>query len=128
MSDLQGPEWQEALADAIKMVGRTGATSIEIGYLNEEAATMADAEWWAKAKYKGAVITTQETHPDPLLAVLELQSRVTKDAACAQCGRRIDWGGRRRRFCWWSMQNGRWEPGCQATSPTSNQGPVSGAT
>jgi hypothetical protein len=116
------------LHDAIDMVGRAGAKSLEFGYHplydehgNEvdESVTPASAfNWWAKGQWKGAVVAVDD-QPGPLAAVEALAERVRRGAACAHCGRLIAWGSRRRRYCWWREIGGRWEPGCSSAERMS---------
>lgn len=115
--------FQERLGRAVEMVGRTGAKSLELGYhpafdaegneLDEKTTPAAAFSWWAKATYRGVMLAVDD-QPGPLEALVALEGRVRRGAACAHCGRIIDWGGKRRRYCWWRQLGGRWEPGCKA--------------
>ncbi len=112
---------QDRLIAACDMVGRTGAKSLELGYhplfddagneLDEGTMSASAYSWWAKATYRGAVLAVDD-QPGPVEALVALEERVRKDAACAHCRRPIAWGFRRRRHCWWTEREGRWEPGC----------------
>ena len=111
---------RQVLTEAVDMIGRTGARAFEVGYhplFDDDGEEIENGpaswwSWWAKATYRGAVIAVDD-FPHPVRAAEALAQQVKKDAACARCGRLIDWGGKRRRHCWWSRVDGRWDPGCE---------------
>lgn len=110
------------LGALVEMIGRTGARSLEFGYhpmfdddgneLDDATAPASAFRWWAKATYKGAMLAVDDL-ASPVDALVALEAKVRSGAACRHCRRPIDWGGRRRRHCWWTRQGERWEPGCR---------------
>lgn len=74
---------EDALVAAADLVGRTGATGFEVGYLDEDA-TVAEARWYAHAQFQGARITVEE-HPGPVEAAEALARRLMTGARC-RCG------------------------------------------
>lgn len=113
----------DPIVEAVEMIGRAGARSFEVGYhpafdvegneLDGASTPASEFRWWAKATFKGAALAVDDW-PGPALATLALVQRVRKDARCAHCERLIAWGSKRRRYCWWTQVDGRWEPGCRS--------------
>lgn len=58
---------EDALIAGVDLVGRTGATDFEVGYLHDDV-PVAEAGWYAKAQYRGARLTAED-HPGPVEAV-----------------------------------------------------------
>lgn len=83
MSSDQG---QDAIYASIDVIRRMGATMIEIGYLNEDAPTSEQADWYAQAIFRGTKIFS-EHHTSPTQAVDSLARRLLDGAICQQCGR-----------------------------------------
>lgn len=73
----------DALRAAVELVGRTGATSFEIGYLHEDV-PVEEAAWYAHAQYKGARITV-ENKASPVEAAEGLARRLLAGAQCQHC-------------------------------------------
>lgn len=99
----------DAVLACADLVGRAGAKDFQIGFLNEEATTMAEAGWYATAKWRG---TRFDSGPQqsPELAAMALATRVLKDADC-RCGQTVtladDEPG-----CRWQLVGREWKPGC----------------
>lgn len=74
---------EDALVAAADLVGRTGATRFEVGYLDEDA-TVAEARWYAHAQFEGARVTVEE-QPGPVEAAEGLARRLLTGARC-RCG------------------------------------------
>ncbi len=74
---------EDALVAAADLVGRTGATGFEVGYLDEDA-TVAEARWYAHAQFQGARVTVEE-QPGPVEAAEGLARRLMIGARC-RCG------------------------------------------
>lgn len=100
---------QDALVAAVNLIGRSGATNIEIGYLHDDV-PMEEAGWYATAAYRGARLIEDE-HRGPIEAVEALARRVLSGAQCRRCGKEIrlddDTPG-----CRWTRQGAKWTPGC----------------
>lgn len=76
---------QESLFHAcIELVGRTGAEECEFGYQNDDV-PVAEADWFAYAKYKGGVRVTVEHHLHPADAMFALAVRLLTGAQCQHC-------------------------------------------
>lgn len=54
-------DFRGAVHNFIRVIGKTGARSVEVGYFplvgDEEPGPGEDARWWAKITYKGSVFT-----------------------------------------------------------------------
>ncbi|KLL11568.1 MULTISPECIES: hypothetical protein [Protofrankia] len=120
---------EEVLACA-DLVGRSGASGFEIGYLDDDPA---NPRWYAHAQYRGARLTCED-HPTPQAAADALAHRLLQGAQC-RCGRvatTSPYGavpynatlinGQRRTHeqartagqCLWRRTGARWEPSCTA--------------
>lgn len=124
---------EDALKAAGDIIGRSGATKFEIGYVNDEAVRVDEAGWFAWADYSGTRIIEQD-HRDPVAAAEALARRILTGAICQHCqglismqdgGAIVYPGGimrdgsimteeraRSMRQCRWTRQGARWEPGC----------------
>ncbi len=74
---------EDAMMAAFDLVGRAGATSLEVGWLHD-GVPVEDAAWYATAKYRGARVT-EENHRGPDAAVEALAVRLLTGAMC-RCG------------------------------------------
>lgn len=84
---------EDVLLATIDLIGRSGAKNFEIGYLNDTGDPAFDtlgAQWWAKAQYHGARITT-ENHPGPIEACEALATNLLTGAKC-RCGKLVRLG------------------------------------
>lgn len=123
----------DAAVAAVDLVGRTGATNLDFGYLHEDA-PVAQAGWWAHAQYRGSRITV-ENQPGPVEALEALARRLLTGARCTHCqglialsdggavahpGQMLDgttWTEGELRTvhqCRWRRMGPRWERGCAA--------------
>lgn len=121
------------------LVGRAGARSFEIGFLNDEP----PHRWYAHAMYRGARIQV-ENHDDPAGAALELAEKLLTGAQC-RCGRLValrpdgavafhkttladgtEWTATQAAKagqCRWRLNGDRWEPSCPAPA-SPRMGPL----
>jgi hypothetical protein len=74
----------DALVAGVALVGRTGATGVEIGYV-KEGVPVAEADWYAEAQYRGARMFV-EHHAGPVEAVEALARKLMSGARCVHCG------------------------------------------
>jgi len=72
---------------AVNLIGRTGATNLEIGYLHDNVPPE-EAGWYAYAQYQGARVTiSDQRSPDD--AVQGLAIELLTGAKCMLCGRLV---------------------------------------
>lgn len=105
---------QDALDAGVDLVGRTGATGFEVGYLHDDV-PIGEAGWYAHAKYRGARITT-EHHRGPVEAVEALARQLLHGGMCTHCGKRISLQGNSGKACRWTRDGAKWVRGCEAAS------------
>jgi hypothetical protein len=67
----------------VDLVGRTGATGLDIGYLHDDVPPD-QADWYASVQYKGARIIV-ERQRGPIEALEELGKRLLTGAQCHHC-------------------------------------------
>lgn len=107
---------QEAVLALVDLIGRTGATGTEIGWLPkpgkddvpDDQLLPGDVTWHASAIYRGAKVHAEgETAP----AVADALARKLLDGGqCAHCKRRVVlFGGRTPRTCVWRRSGPRWD-------------------
>lgn len=132
----------EALTAGVDLVGRTGATELEIGYLHH-GVPVEDAAWWAQARYKGARLTVED-HRDPVAAVEALAVRLLTGAQCQHCHRLVclddagamahdstlldgrKWSTEEQAaagLCNWRRVGPKWIRGCETTPAAPAGGP-----
>ena len=78
-----GLELDDAATAAIKLVGRTGARALEIGYQHDDVPVEL-AGWYASVLYPGTRVTTED-HRGPGAAVTALAERLLTGAECQHC-------------------------------------------
>jgi hypothetical protein len=122
----------DAVMACADLVGRTGATSFECGYVHE-GVPADQAGWYAVAMFKGARITAEDK-ASPAEACDELAGRLLTGAQCQHChglvaltddgafayrkavlatGQRWDAeDAARAPQCRWTRTGARWERGC----------------
>ena len=127
---------EDAVIAAVDLVGRTGATEIEFGYLHDDV-PLEEAGWYAHAQYRGARIT-EENQRGPAEAVEALARRLLTGGKCVHCGGLValsDAGAvaypgaamadgtvwteeqiRAAGQCRWTRQGQRWARGCEVPS------------
>ncbi|MGW5259652.1 hypothetical protein ACWEQG_01675 [Microbispora sp. NPDC004025] len=85
---MADPNADDILGDAgyaaIELVGRTGASNLEIGYLHD-GVPLEEAGWYAHAQYRGARITAED-HTSPAAALEALARRLLTGGKCTHCG------------------------------------------
>lgn len=127
---------QDAIVATADLVGRTGATQLELGYLHE-GVPIKEAGWFATAQYKGARIISED-HPGPVEAADALARRLLTGARCTHClglvalsddgaywsgGRLADgstWTreeARKAGQCRWRRMGPKWVRGCEKMAP-----------
>lgn len=126
------PDDEDRLIAAVDLCGRAGARQFEVGYVNEDATTIAEAGWYAHAQYKGARLFV-ENCASPADAADELARQVLTGAKC-KCGRLValsaggafafrrvvmsdgtTWTAEeaaRAGLCRWTRQGRRWRQAC----------------
>lgn len=124
---------QDAVSACADLVGRTGATGLEVGYLHDDVPPE-QAAWYAHAQFRGARITT-DGHRDPIEAMDALCRRILAGAMC-RCGKLVAlsddsavafdgtlvdgtrWTAEDARGagqCRWRRLGPRWVRGCETT-------------
>jgi len=100
---------QDALTAALDLVGRSGASSIEVGYLHDDV-PVEQAGWYCQCTYRGARLIA-ENQRGPVEATEALARRVLDGATCRRCGEiiRLSDGPK---GCRWTRKGEKWEPGC----------------
>lgn len=121
---------QDAVVAAADLVGRTGATGFEIGYLHDDVPNE-EAGWYASAQYRGARIIEESSGPTE--AAEALARRLLTGARC-KCGKLValsdsgavayddvtmadgtKWTVDKARAagqCRWRRMGARWQQGC----------------
>lgn len=110
---------EDALIAAIDVAGRSGATSIDVGYHEDEPEPDA-LNWYAQAFYNGARIMGEGR--DPVEAAEALARKLLRGALCRRCGEPILLSGVHppvARGCRWTRNGRKWEPGCGKPIDTS---------
>lgn len=74
---------QDAIHASADLVGRTGATNLEVGHLHENV-PVEKADWYAQAQYRGSRISV-EHHAGPTEALEALVRRILTGAQCYHC-------------------------------------------
>lgn len=77
---------EDAIKACADLVGRTGATGFELGFLHDDV-PIDQAGWYAHAQYEGARVTSSD-HPGPVEAADALARRLLNGARC-RCGRLV---------------------------------------
>lgn len=132
---------EDALVAAADLVGRSGASKLEFGWLHDDV-PVAEAGWWAHAQYQGARIMV-ENQPGPVEAAEALARRILEGGRCAHCGGLValsDRGAvafenvtmadgstwtvaeaRAAGQCRWTRMGRRWKRGCEVEREPSRQ-------
>lgn len=101
---------QDALTAAIDLVGRSGATGCEVGYLHDNVPAE-QAGWYAHAQFRGARLTSED-HVGPAEAAEGLARRVLRGAQCTHCQKTVSLNGFSKNKCRWTREGARWVRGC----------------
>jgi len=95
---------EERVIAAANLVGRSGASEFEIGYLHDDVPS-AEAGWYAQARYRGARIIADDC-ASPVEAVEALARRLLTGARCG-CGKFVALGDEgASAFDNWAMSDG----------------------
>lgn len=97
---------EDLIVACADLVGRSGATDFEIGYLNDDPE---NPGWWAKSSYRGTRFI-RDGHRTPEAACLALATRILSGATC-RCLKTVALDDRSG-GCRWKLVGQRWEPGC----------------
>jgi hypothetical protein len=103
---------EDALHAAVDLVGRSGATGFELGYLHEDV-PVEEAGWYAHAQYRGARITVEDK-TGPVEAAEALARRILNGAHCAHCGKTVSMNGYSKSRCRWTREGRRWTRACES--------------
>lgn len=122
---------EDAVIAAADLIGRTGATGFEIGYLHEDVPAD-QAGWYATAQFRGARITADERR-SPGEAAEALAVKILTGGKC-KCGKLVALSGSgatayggtmadgtrwtyaeaaRAGQCRWRRYGNRWQQGCE---------------
>lgn len=82
---------EDALTAAVRVIGSSGATQTDIGYLHDDV-PIDKASWWATAVYRGMKLTV-ENRASPVEAAEALARLVLRNAMCAHCRRTVTLDG-----------------------------------
>lgn len=96
---------------AVDLIGRTGATDLEVGYLHDDVPSD-QAAWWATARYRGTRVTVEHKR-SPAHALDALLARLLDGGQCRWCARPVTnrkAGG--RRHCRYRLDGDRYVRGC----------------
>jgi len=117
------PHRVEMYADAVmacaELVGHSGATTFEIGYLHDDVPSE-KAAWYAHALFKGTRVIAQD-HTSPTAAAIELAERILANGRC-KCGRPVALSDCTDGCCRWHLAGKHWVPGCNAAPITMPSG------
>lgn len=114
---LDDPGQQQRLLAATDLIGRTGATGLEIGFVGDEHGPVHLARWYAQAHYRGRRAVSEE-HASPVDAAEALAWSLLEGGQCRHCGKTILIEGHAypdvdtREACWWRRMDDCWVPTC----------------
>lgn len=113
---------EDALVAAVDLVGRSGATEFQIGYLHD-GVPVAEAGWWAHARYRGARIVVED-FPDPVAAAEALARQLLTGAYCTHCGGEtvLSGDGTSPIQCRYRRVGKRWVRGCEGAGRPGARG------
>lgn len=96
---------------AVDLVGRTGASDVEFGFLHDNVPTE-EAGWWATAHFhaKGAKVTVED-FPGPVQAMEALAKQLIDGGKCTHCARPISLDPDSS-SCTWARMGDKWMPQC----------------
>lgn len=103
----------DALLAGVELVGRTGATGLEVGYLHEDVPSD-QAGWYAQATFQGAKVFA-ENHTGPVPAIEELANKLLEGGHCQHCQRTVSLTGHKFLYCRWERRGRNWIRGCENT-------------
>jgi hypothetical protein len=100
---------EDALFASLELARRSGATSVEVGYLHDDV-PVEQAGWYCSCTYRGARLIAEE-HRGPVEAAEALARRVLDGAMCRRCGEQIQLQDDKP-GCRWTRMGRTWKPGC----------------
>lgn len=118
-------EYLDCVVAAAEIVGRSGGTTFEVGWLYDDedpppgwpegiAVPVEEQQWYATARYKGALLKGEGTWPWE--ACERLAAAVLHGGMCVGCGQRInlvpDIGRWAAGNCNWHREGKHWVRGC----------------
>jgi hypothetical protein len=103
--------YDDAFMACADLAVRAGASGFEFGYMNAEAESVEDAQWWASASYKGAKLFVGD-RKSPAEAGMALAERILQGGTC-RCGEPVALSDSTQ-GCRWRLMGKRWEPSCDA--------------
>lgn len=103
---------EDAVIAAVDLIGRSGGTDFELGYLHDDV-PVNEASWWAKANYRGTRIFVEDRQgPDEAADALARQ--VLDGGTCTHCFKEtVIKGNNDARHCRWYRSGNRWVRGCE---------------
>lgn len=119
------PEWMDAVIAAAEIVGRSGGTEFEIGWLYDDEepppgwpegkpVPVEEQQWYATARYKGAMLKGEGTWPWE--ACQRLAARVLHGGQCTHCKKKINLVPEQGHWadgeCNWQRVGKHWIRGC----------------
>lgn len=123
---------EDAMDAAVNLIGRTGATEINIGYHSDDV-PVGQPNWYAKATLGGTEIV-EDMYPGPAEATEALARRLMDGGKCTNCGRLISLSSKYYKtapgtftdgspveqaaaagICRWTRNGKRWDGDCKAT-------------
>jgi hypothetical protein len=111
-----GPDERNRLLAATDVLGRSGATGLEIGHLDNDVPSPL-ARWFATIQWQGVKVTAED-HASPLAAVEDLLTKVLVGGGCVKCRRLITLPDQPSagfpEVCTWARHGDMWVPGCVA--------------
>lgn len=101
------------LRAAVELIGRTGATSFEVGYEDDDVPVGQAPNWYATAEFHGGPVRT-DLHVWPHQAAEALARRLLDGGTCTHCGDIVNVGDGAAFIgvCRWARRGDRWERGC----------------
>lgn len=75
--------WTEQAKAALDLIGRTGARSMEIGYLHDDVPAD-QAAWYVQVTYRGTRVI-EENHTGPGAALEAMAARLLTGGQCNHC-------------------------------------------
>lgn len=107
---------------AVDLIGRSGARSLEFGYLWDDV-PVDQAGWWAHATYRGRRVMVDSDLAGPAEALEALTLRILDGAECQLCHQTVSLPPHDLALgtCRWYRSGARWQPGCTPDRPTTTE-------
>lgn len=105
----------DALVAAADLVGRSGASNFQVGYLHDDddpSFLVFGPQWYAHAQYRGRRITAEGfDRPDD--AADHLAKKILAGGQCAHCALIVSLDFDAPERCHWWREADRWVRGCE---------------